>query len=372
MAGVYLALSGGNVATERAFVMVAVMLLAIMVDRRAISLRAVALAALIVLSLRPEAMIGPGFQMSFAATTALVAVFGAIRDSSHELPRHRFLRGVASVVLSSAVAGAATAPFAMAHFNQIAQFGLVANLLTVPLMGLLVIPAAVLGILLMPFGLEAFGLIPMGLGLEWILHIAQSLALWDGAVRPVMTPGPTVLPLITLGSLFIVLWHGSGRLLGFMPLCLAVGLWTTAERPVILVAEGGALVGVMTDQGRALSRPKGSGFIAEVWLENDGQGLDQPAAAALWEGQTWPIQHIHGKRNAAAYQGCAEGSLIIASADLPTRPQAATCAVFDANVLKGLGSLSITRTQTGAWQIEKARDRSGARLWNDATVRQTQ
>jgi competence protein ComEC len=372
VAGVYLALSGGNVATERAFVMVAVMLLAIMVDRRAISLRAVALAALIVLSLRPEAMIGPGFQMSFAATTALVAVFGAIRDSSHELPRHRFLRGVASVVLSSAVAGAATAPFAMAHFNQIAQFGLVANLLTVPLMGLLVIPAAVLGILLMPFGLEALGLIPMGLGLEWILHIAQSLALWDGAVRPVMTPGPTVLPLITLGSLFIVLWHGSGRLLGFMPLCLAVGLWTTAERPVILVAEGGALVGVMTDQGRALSRPKGSGFIAEVWLENDGQGLDQPAAAALWEGQTWPIQHIHGKRNAAAYQGCAEGSLIIASADLPTRPQAATCAVFDANALKGLGSLSITRTQTGAWQIEKARDRSGARLWNDATVRQTQ
>ena len=75
----YLALSGGNVATERAFVMAAVVLFAVMVDRRAFSLRAVALAALIVLTLRPEALMGPGFQMSFAATTALVAVFGWMR-----------------------------------------------------------------------------------------------------------------------------------------------------------------------------------------------------------------------------------------------------------------------------------------------------
>ncbi|MBM2322723.1 MULTISPECIES: ComEC/Rec2 family competence protein [Marivita] len=372
VAAVYLALSGGNVATERAFVMVAVMLLAIMVDRRAISLRAVALAAMIVLALRPEAMIGPGFQMSFAATTALVAVFGAIRDSRHDLPRHRILRGVASVVMSSAVAGAATAPFAMAHFNQIAQFGLVANLLTVPLMGILVIPAAVLGILLMPFGLEALGLIPMGLGLEWILHIAQSLALWDGAVRPVMTPGTVVLPLITLGGLFVVLWQGRARLLGLVPLCVAVALWINAERPKVLVAEGGALVGVMTDRGRALSRSKGSGFIAEVWLENDGQGLDQRAAAALWNTQNMPIQHIHGKRNAESYRGCTDGSLVIASADLPDKPKAANCAVFDAAALKGQGSLSITYTDTGTWQIEKARDRSGARLWNDETLRQAQ
>lgn len=372
VAGVYLALSGGNVATERAFVMVAVVLLATMVDRRAISLRAVALAALIVLTLRPEALIGPGFQMSFAATTALVAVFGAIRDSSHDLPRQRLLRGVASVVLSSAVAGAATAPFAMAHFNQIAQFGLIANLLTVPLMGLLVIPAAVLGILLMPFGLEALGLVPMGLGLEWILHIAKSLALWDGAVRPVMTPGSTVLPLIALGGLFIVLWQGRVRLLGLVPLCIAVWLWINAERPAILVAEGGALVGVMTDRGRALSRPKGSGFIAKVWLENDGQGLDQAAASTLWEGQTWPIQHVHGKRNAAALKGCAEGELIIASVDLPDRALSADCVVYDASALKGQGSLSITRTQSGIWQIQKARDRSGARLWNDVSVRQGQ
>lgn len=372
VAAVYLALSGGNVATERTFIMVAVMLLAIMVDRRAISLRAVALAALIVLALRPEAMIGPGFQMSFAATTALVAVFGAIRDSAHDLPRHKVLRGIASVVMSSAVAGAATAPFAMAHFNQIAQYGLLANLMTVPLMGLLVIPAAVLGILLMPFGLEAIGLIPMGLGLDWILYIAQSLALWDGAVRPVMTPGPAVLPLITLGGLFVVLWQGRLRLLGLTPVCIAVLIWMNAERPPILVAEGGALVGVMTEQGRAVSRATGAGFIAEVWLENDGQGLDQPTAAALWNDQIPLVQHIYGKRAAATYQGCSDGRLVVASAELPEMPQVPNCTVLDARALKGLGSLSITRREDGHWQIEKARDRTGARLWNDAGLRQAQ
>ncbi len=297
VAAIYLALSGGNVATERAFVMVAVMLLAVMVDRRAISLRAVALAALIVLVLRPEALMGPGFQMSFAATTALVAVFGAIRDSAHDLPRHRLLRGVASVVLSSAVAGRPTARHAMAHFNQIAQFGLIANLLSVPLMGVLVIPAAVLGIGLMPIGLEGIGLTAMGFGLEWILYVAQEMADWTGAVRPVMTPDLVVLPIISLGALFVILWQGHGRWIGLGPVVGALLLWGQAERPDILVAEGGALVGVMTDQGRAVSRSTGSGFIADVTGENDGQGLDQAHAAAIWEATNTPmIRHIHGKR----------------------------------------------------------------------------
>ncbi|MCI5111085.1 MAG: ComEC family competence protein [Marivita sp.] len=369
---VYLALSGGNVATERAFVMVAVMLLAIMVDRRAISLRAVALAALIVLVLRPEALIGPGFQMSFAATTALVAVFSAIRDSRLDLPRHKVLHGVASVVLSSAVAGAATAPFAMAHFNQIAQLGLLANLMTVPLMGVLVIPAAVLGILLMPFGLESAGLVPMGVGLDWILRVAKTMADWPGAVRPVMTPGPAILPLVTLGGVFLILWQGHMRLFGLAPILLAGALWLGAERPPILVAEGGALVGVMTPAGRALSRATGAGFVADVWLENDRQGLDQASAAALWEAGLPPVRHIRGKRDAAAYEGCRDGALIIADTDLPDKPQTADCTVLDASKLQGWGSLAIRWHGDGSWNIEKARDRSGARLWNDAAIRNAQ
>jgi competence protein ComEC len=363
----YLVVSGGNVATERAFVMVAVMLLAVMCDRRAISLRAVALAAIIVLVLMPDALLGPGFQMSFAATTALVAIFGALRDNAVNLPKHRVARGVASVVLSSAVAGAATAPYAMAHFNQIAQFGLIANLVTVPLMGLLVIPTAVFGVLLMPFGVEDLGLSLMGAGLDWILYVAEALSRWDGAVRPVLTPPSSVLPLISVGALVICLWQGRARWLGLIPVFVAVALWSSTDRPTILVAEEGALVGVLTPQGRALSRAKGSGFIAQVWLENDGQGLAQPEAAALWEdGADFGLRHIHGKRAAAGFRGCSEEELVVANTDLP---EALPCRVFDAKTLARSGSLAIRFTEDGAIQIETARDRAGARLWNDTSVR---
>ena len=145
-AAAYLGLSGGNVATDRAFVMVAVML-----DRRALCLRAVA--AIIVLCLRPEALMGPGFQMSFAATVALVAVFGWLRGAQIALGP-RWLRPILTVVISSAVAGVATAPVGAAHFNQFAQYGLIANLASVPLMGLLVMPAAVLAACQLPLGLD--------------------------------------------------------------------------------------------------------------------------------------------------------------------------------------------------------------------------
>jgi len=373
VAAIYLALSGGNVATERAFMMVAVMLLAVMCDRRAISLRAVALAAIVVLVLRPEAILGPGFQMSFAATTALVAVFGAIRDSSADLPKHKVLRGVVSVVLSSAIAGAATAPFATAHFNQVAQFGLLANLATVPLMGLAVIPAAVLGVALMPFGLETIGLVPMGWALDWILAVAQTLDDWDGAVRPVMTPQGYVLPLLTGGALVTVIWQGRTRWAGILPICAAVAMWSMADRPDILVSEGGGLVGVMTPQGRALSREKGSGFVARVWLENDGQGGEQATAAKLWEQrpQTF-LHHVHGKRAAKAFTGCDPGELVIASADLPDVPSDPECTILGPADLEPWGSIAVTRADDGTYEIEKACNRSGARLWNDTDVRRSQ
>ena len=116
---VYLAISGGSVATERAFVMALVMLLAVVLDQRVLSLRSVATAALIVLLLRPEALVGPGFQMSFAATIALVLAFRALKDRPIAWleRRSRLVKSVAGVVITSAVAGLATAPVAAAHFN---------------------------------------------------------------------------------------------------------------------------------------------------------------------------------------------------------------------------------------------------------------
>ena len=172
--------------------MVAVMLVAVICDRRALSLRAVALAALVVLVLRPEALLGPGFQMSFAATVALVTVFGWLRDRGAERNAPRWVRPVISVVVSSATASLATAPVAMAHFNLISHYGLVANLVSVPIMGMVVVPMAVVAALLLPFGLDWLALWLMKPALDWILFVARTVSGWEGSLGHVLAPGPEI------------------------------------------------------------------------------------------------------------------------------------------------------------------------------------
>ena len=359
----YLALSGGNVATERAFVMVAVVLTAVLFDRRAFSLRAVALAALIVLWLRPEALLGPGFQMSFAATTALIAVFSAMSDNKISFGP-KWFRSVAAVVISSFVAGLATAPFAAAHFNQIAQYGLLANLLSVPLMGALVMPAAVMAACLLPFGLEGIALWVMGLGLRWILGVAQWVAEIEGARGTVLSPGPGVLPVLALGLLFLILWQGRVRVVGIAPVIFAFALWSQTERPDVLISENGALVGVMTQEGRALSKERGSGFVALNWLENDGDAAEQPSAAARWD-KIAPggvqIIALSGKRAAQALESCDRTAWVVMSVE-PPRPDLG-CRIIHPAKLKETGAMALY-DRDGSVEVITAREISGARLWN--------
>lgn len=327
----YLALSGGNIATERAFTMVAVALLAVMLDRRALSLRAVALAAVIVLLRRPEALPGPGFQMSFAATAALVAVFRSLRHGPDRRVPH-WLRPVMAVFLSSLIAGLATAPFAAAHFNQFAHYGLIANLLAVPVMGVLVMPAALIAVALMPFGLEMPALWAMGLGLDWILAVAEYVAGLDGARRMIPVPSPVVLPLLALGALQVILWQGRGRWIGGLPVLVALAAWQQSERPDILVSDSGGLIGVMTPEGRALSKPRGDGFVARIWLENDGDAAPQEIAA-----ERWPE----------------EGGTQICGQDLP-------CHMLEPDRLEITGALAV---YTAPPQIVTVKSWRGERLW---------
>ncbi len=371
----YLLLSGGNVATERAYVMAAVALLAVMVDRRAISLRAVAMAALVVLMLRPEAMLGPGFQMSFAATTALVAVFEILRKRG-PLRMPRLLRPIFAVAVSSLVAGLATAPFGAAHFNTVSHYGLVANLLAVPIMGTVVVPSAVVAACLAPIGLEAVGLVPMGLGLDTILGIARWVAGLEGAVGHVPRPPAAVLPLLALGMLWAILWQGRARLFGAMPVLAAAVLWMGAERPLALIADTGGLVGVMQESGaRALSKPRGAGFVARNWLENDGDGADQAGAAARWaSGEDGarkaelggvPLWHVFGKRRVADLSTCPEAALVVltheSDADLP-------CDVWTPARLRRTGAVALYARESG-FEMKTARAISGRRMWNTRALR---
>ncbi len=367
----YLALSGGNVATERAFIMVGVMFVAILLDRRALTLRAVAIAAIIVLVWQPEALTGPGFQMSFAATTALVAVFGYLRHADmHRLPK--WVRAVLSVVISSFVAGLATAPIAAAHFNQIAHYGLIANLLSVPLMGVLVMPAAVLAVCLAPFGMWQVGLWFMDLGLWWILFVADMVAGQTGAVGHVIAPHWTVLPVLTLGLLFVVLWQGRARFAGLACVIMAGLIWQQSSRPQILIADNGSLLGVMTAEGRALSKPKGSGFVAGIWLENDGGPVAQDVAAARLGFQRagrvvqaalgdWTIIQVSGKVALAELARCGGADVLISNqTDAGARP----CLVYDQRGLRESGALALDLATNGDLIITTAHQLAGNRPWN--------
>lgn len=368
VASVYLALSGGNVATERAFVMAAIVLVAVFFDRRALSLRSVAIAALVVLSLRPEALLGPGFQMSFAATTALIAVFGAMRDWNWQAPR--WFAPTFGVLTSSLVAGLATAPIAAAHFNALAHYGLLANLLAVPVMGIVVVPAAVLAAILAPIGLDWIALSIMGVGLDWILGVAHFAAALPGARTFVVSPGPAVLPLLAFGMLMIFLWQGSARLLGALPVAAAFALWFQAERPDILIADTGTLVGVMSNDLRAISKPRGSGFVARTWLENDGERVAQETAALRWPGQSTLraiekngalILHVTGKRALAELDHCTKGQIVVSAVplDMP-----GDCVQWGPERLRETGSVAIT-----SGQITTARQLTGARIWNTRAKR---
>lgn len=353
----YLALSGGAIATERAYVMISVALCAVLLGRKAISLRAVAVAALIVLTLSPEALLSPGFQMSFSATTGLVAVFAALRDSGRSLGP-RWLRPVVVLLISSSVAGAATGPFSAAHFNQIAQFGLLANILSVPVMGMLVIPGAVLAAVLAPIGGAWIGLSISAVGLEWILLVSAWVADMENSIRPVVQPRSGVLAWLSLGALVIVLWQGRMRWIGAVPFAVSIWMWIETERPYVLIADSGGLVGVENGDGRVLSKVRGAGFVADVWLENDGDSRTQAEAAMGWpvSDLALPVRHVTGKK-AVAGLTCLSDEIVVVNKKVEGK---LSCQVISPTTLRQTGSISIDRRGN----IITARDISGARVWH--------
>jgi competence protein ComEC len=346
----YLLLSGSNVATERAFIMVTVMLGAVLLDRQALTLRSVALAGIILILWKPESLLAPGFQMSFAATTALIAGFAAMQDRMAPGRIPRWVVPLVTLVMSSVIGGLASGPYAAASFNRYADYGLLANLLTVPVMGAVVMPAGAMAALLAPVGLSALPLWVMEAGSGWILRVAHWVAGMEGAVTGIIAPPANALPLITLGMLWVILWQGRLRIAGVVPVVLALWFWSDAPRPALLVARDGSLIGVMGPEGRVLSQDRGAGFAARSWLENDGDLVAAEVAAAR-TGFTGPVGAreimlgsvrivvLTGKAGLAQLdRACVTADVIILAAPLPEPPVG--CRVMDQTLLARTGPLA--------------------------------
>ncbi|SMF69931.1 competence protein ComEC [Tistlia consotensis] len=291
----YLQLAGASVTAQRAFVMVGLVLLAVLLDRTALTLRLVAWAAAAVLLLAPESLVSASFQLSFAAVVALVAAWELWRGWRE---RGRGLRALArgeslwlrplgylaALAFTSLIAGLATAPFAAYHFNRLALYGLVANLLAVPVAAFLVMPAALLALLAMPVGLDAPFLWLLGEGIRAILWVAGMVAGWPSAVALVPAMPGWGLAAVALGGLWLCLWKPPAlRLLGLPLLLLGLASPWTRRPPDLLVAEDGRLVAVRgAGGGLALSSGRRARFVAEQWLRRAAldEGLDWPDAGA--------------------------------------------------------------------------------------------
>jgi competence protein ComEC len=286
----YLLLSGAEVATQRSFIMTAIVLVAVMVDRSALTLRNLALAALGVMLFAPEAVVHPSFQMSFAATLALIAAYErglpwTVAGANTSIGARVALWGgreIAALILASLVAGLATTPYAAFHFHRIAPYGVIANLLAMPIISIWTMPAGLLALLALPFGFDAPLWKLMGLGIDWMIAVALFVASLPGVVGRMAAFGTGPLLLCTLGLVLLGLLRSPLRWTGAI-VVVAASLWAIrAPRPDVYVADRGDVVAVRGTSGRLSVMRTGNsdGFSVREWLAADADART-PADASL-------------------------------------------------------------------------------------------
>jgi competence protein ComEC len=272
----YLLLTGATIPTQRAFIMVGIVLVAIIYDRTPISMRSVAWAAMIILLFFPESLMSASFQMSFAAVTALVAVYESAstwmaRQRSKAPYWRRGLLYFASVSLTTLVASTATAPFALYHFNQMAVYSLAANLIAVPVMAFWVMPAALVSFLAMPVGLEYWPLWLMEQGVALIVWVAATVASWPQAVFRIASPPTLFIVAISLGGIWLCLWRRQWRYFGVAGIALGMIAIAHTRQPLLIIEGSARLIGIYQADGHLLLSSARTGkSIAEYWYRRHG------------------------------------------------------------------------------------------------------
>jgi competence protein ComEC len=292
VAAFYLVLSGAEVATQRAFIMLSIVLIAVMIDRCALTLRTLAVAALAVLLLAPEALVHPSFQMSFAATLALVAAYAngmnlGRRNADDPLSVRIAMWGgreIAALVIASLVAGLATTPYAAYHFHRAAPYGVLANLLAMPIVSFWVMPTGLLGLVALPFGFDADLWRLMGQGISRMDAVALWVASLPGSVGRIGAFGVGSLLLGTAGLLLLCLLRSPLRWSGAAVMALAISWAVRTPAPDIAIAFDGRAVAVRGSDGRLTVLKTGNdSFAIGEWLAADADART-PRDAILGEG----------------------------------------------------------------------------------------
>lgn len=378
----YLILSGGGWSARRAFIMTAIIFTAILVDRRALSLRNVAIAATVILLMTPEALFHPGFQMSFAAVTALIAAYewmsrraDPFRSFSLPAKLRRYAIGLA---ITDTIAALATAPYALYHFNRVALYSLPANILAMPLMGFWIMPMAVTALLLTPLGLDGWAWSLSANGVETILAIATEVSNWPGAVS--LTPQWPLAAMLalTLGGLWLCLARSPLRLLGLAAIPVAAIVAKGAAPPHVFVAASGLNAGVlMSDEnpGLAVFTRRRDRFATSVWREaagldplkseallmRDVGACDQSGCVLVAEANAW-VSFIEDRL--ALEEDCARADLVVAFFPVSAADwRACKAPLIDRRSVWKRGAHAVIFNKHGVANIKTVAETRGDRPW---------
>ncbi|MCW5723723.1 MAG: ComEC/Rec2 family competence protein [Maricaulaceae bacterium] len=378
-AAAYLVLTGAAIPTQRAFIMAAAFFAALLLGRRAISMRTVAVSAFVVLAMKPESVVMAGFQMSFAAAAALVAAFTWLRDRRPAYyitpdwmmgPR----RFVSALVVSSLVAGLATGGLAAFHFNRMAVYGFWANLAAMPVFSLGVMPAGAFALALMPVGLEGVPLWVMNKTMAVVMDIAEWTSARPGALAPMPAGAGGALPVYALGFALAAAMKGAWRLLGFMVMAGAIAFWAGAERPHLVITEGGVAVARFeTAQGEeggwAVSDRRRSRFAAAAALQRAGvqgapgsEGLSCDAAGCT--GRVRGLLVALPQTAEAVAEDCRTADLVIARDRIAPLMRAQCGArLLDARARAREGAMEFWISDGRITRIRSVESARGARPW---------
>ncbi len=380
----YTALAGAPVPAQRACAMAGFALVAILLDRTALSLRLVAWSVVIVLAVAPESLTGASFQMSFAAVVALIATWEAAAgwrrrlheraDRSHRRWLWRIGAAVSASLATTLIASVATGAFAAYHFNRLSLLGVVANLLGVPLTGFWIMPWGLVAMLLMPLGLERLGLAPMGWGVEGLNAIAKHVGNWPDAATLVPSMPGASLWLITIGGLWLCLWRHRWRLAG-LPV-VAVGLLLgPPPAPDLLMSDDGRVLGLRDDKGVVhVASSRTDRFVADTWARRSGQegakrwlasadeeaaGLGCRSGLCRWRKGPWRIALVSDDRRLA--EACANADIVLSTVDAQGRCRGPRL-VIDRRDAWRQGAQALWLDESGV-RRETANARRGDRPW---------
>ncbi|MFY0610482.1 MAG: ComEC/Rec2 family competence protein [Hyphomicrobiaceae bacterium] len=386
----YLLISGGAHPTVRSFIMILIMFLAIMLDRPAIALRNVGLAALLILCVMPESLFNAGFQLSFAAVVALVAIYEAHQARSRRRRRqglqpplsgyfHRTVHAIWIFMIGTAVttiiAGLATAPLAAFHFHTSQQYSVLTNMLAIPVSNLIVMPAALAAFIAMPAQLEGWPLAVMGFGIELMTWSAEQVTALPGAVMPVPAFPEHALQLIVLGGLWLCIWRRRWRWLGIPIAGLGLVLATRGQYPDALIGKYGELVALRHETGRlAAIKARRATYEFSRWLEADGDARRPDAAWSRrpfrcdLNGCTGRIgRHLIAipRSPAALVDDCRHADLLVISFPQPSGCRT-TATVIDYEAMRRYGAHAVYLKVDQTMRIETVEQFRGHRPWTMA------